>query len=955
MLLLRVALTLSLIISVYSVFEIRLTGGPSDNIGRLEVYHNGEWGTVCNNGWNLLNAQVVCRELGYGPPVDYFFSYGYDGFWYQPIVLDDVKCNGDETRLYMCTSRTTPHDCSHRQDVSLECSAESSYSIRLVDGIYPNVGRIEVFQNEEWSRICNGYWSRQSAEVACRQLGYHGSDELAFSNEISNGYYSYKFKFECKGYERHLKDCTPTKQYYYYCDKPVKLQCTDEEDQSYDHGDARLVGQYDDNTNEGIVEVFLYGLWGKMCATNWGEPETETLCEQLGYQGGGEMIEAYNYNTFVVDDRPVHSVAFDCNQDYDHHLLSDCQSEPAYYCSHSSDVAVKCKKGGLSGGAIAGITIGSFVGLYWCYACLCHKKKSSPPPAENNDTTAQPENAGVELQPTTNVPTSPSAPPAPSQDLPPSYTAVMDEPDKYKSSLETPPPDYSQSPPSYYSPNPNHITYEYILAPQPLVILLSIYFHVCGLFFLMILSQKKMLLLRVALTLSLIISVYSVFEIRLTGGPSDNEGRLEVYHNGEWGTVCDDSWNSPDAQVVCRELGFGPPENYLLSDSYVGSEYQSIILDEVQCDGDEARLYMCTYNTIRSHDCSHSEDVSLACSEVDPGLEEYSIRLVDGIYSNVGRLEVLYRGEWTILCNDEWTSENSEVACRQLGYKRSDELVNGYQISDGYSSYEVEFTCNGYESGLMYCHNNPQTKYFCYDTVKLQCTNEDQHYNHLDAKLVGQYENDIVNEGIVQVFLYGVWGTVCAYDWGELETETLCKQLGYQGGGETTNVYNYNTFEVDESPIHKITFNCDDYDENLSDCESYENTYESCSHFSDFAVKCKHSGGLSGGAIAGITIGSIVGLYWCYACLCRKKKSSPPPAENNDTTAQPENAGVELQPTTNVPTSPSAPPAQDLPPSYTAVMDDPDKYKSSLETPPPDYSQSPPSYYSTNPNHITYG
>ena len=45
-------------------------------------------------------------------------------------------------------------------------------------------------------------------------------------------------------------------------------------------------------------------------------------------------------------------------------------------------------------------------------------------------------------------------------------------------------------------------------------------------------------------------------DVRLVGGYSSYEGRVEVCINQAWGTVCDNSWNSNDANVVCGQLGF---------------------------------------------------------------------------------------------------------------------------------------------------------------------------------------------------------------------------------------------------------------------------------------------------------------------------------------------------------------------------------------------------------------
>ena len=99
---------------------------------------------------------------------------------------------------------------------------------------------------------------------------------------------------------------------------------------------------------------------------------------------------------------------------------------------------------------------------------------------------------------------------------------------------------------------------------------------------------------------------------RLVGGSTENEGRLEVFYQGQWGTVCDDRWTASATDVACRSLGFQGGEGFSCCAEY-GGGMGPIVLDNVICTGEEDSIASCSHSGPLIHDCRHSEDVSISC------------------------------------------------------------------------------------------------------------------------------------------------------------------------------------------------------------------------------------------------------------------------------------------------------------------------------------------------------
>lgn len=101
--------------------------------------------------------------------------------------------------------------------------------------------------------------------------------------------------------------------------------------------------------------------------------------------------------------------------------------------------------------------------------------------------------------------------------------------------------------------------------------------------------------------------------VRLAGGRSGCDGRVEFYNNGQWGTVCGDGWDSNDASVVCTQLDCGKPHKISFGDEY-GLGAGQTWPNQIECSGLESTLAQCPQTPFTDKTCNATSIAGVFCT-----------------------------------------------------------------------------------------------------------------------------------------------------------------------------------------------------------------------------------------------------------------------------------------------------------------------------------------------------
>ncbi|XP_059497149.1 deleted in malignant brain tumors 1 protein-like [Stegostoma tigrinum] len=729
--------------------NVRLVNGGSRCAGRLEARYRQGWGTVHDYNWDLKDAAVVCRELGCGTALS-APRWAHFGEGSGSIAFTDVQCAGTESALQECSQSSSTFGLSHSNDAGVICSG--NVRPRLIPESKPCAGRLEIHSNGKWATVCKDVsWSFENAETVCKLLDCGSAAERPLTPQFGPGSGPFIGPPDCG----HKQDVEVICSDYVSCAFCYILS------KMFSDFPGRRIPRLVDGESQcsGRLEILYAGNWETVCVLHWDLDIANVVCAQLNC---GVALSVPRGIRFGRGTGLIRRNRLECKGSET--SLLDCALSPVtqHECSHSDDVSVICSSerwplrltngGSRCDGKVEIYQDGSWGQLQdkmWDLndaSVVCRQLGCGVAIAAYNSSKY---GEGGTTVWSTNVQCKGNE-----SHLRHCSTAPFD------------------------SPVPDSIGVGVLCSDH--------------------------------------------MQIRLSGSVTRCAGRLEIYYNGTWGSVCDDAWDMRDADVVCKQLGCGRALNTTLPASCERNS-GPIWLDEVKCSGREEFLWQCPSASWNKHDCNHKEDVRIVCSE------HKELRLVNGKHRCEGRVEVFYNGTWGTVCSENLEDHDAQVICKHL--QCGDFISQGIE-SFGRGSGKIwldEIECNLQETTLWQCQSAPWGKHDCnhFEDTGVTCSG-----NTMTLRLAGGNSNC---SGIVEIFNGKTWGTVCDDSWDMADASVVCRQMAC---GPAVSASGGITFAQIDREILLGEVKCKGRESFLSDCPSSRSAHPDCEHKEDASVIC---------------------------------------------------------------------------------------------------------------------